>query len=95
MSDINDVNKVSADNSDKVLVILFTTKFKVQGHIHLLFKDSYRGRLSDHLNSDRMPSFFPVTEASMYDFDGQEILNNETIMVNRNHIEAVIELENE
>ncbi len=94
MADINDVNKLPS-STDKVSAILFTTKFKIQGHIHLLFKDSYRGRLSDHLNSDRMPSFFPVTEASMYDFDGKEILSNETIMVNRAHIEAVIELDDE
>ncbi len=86
-------NKPSS--ADKVEVLIFTTKFKIQGYIHLLFKDSYRGRLSDHLNSDRMPSFFPVTEASIYDFDGQEILKNETIMLNRAHIEAVIEMDEE
>ncbi len=80
-------------SSDIVKALIYTDKFKVEGSIHLLFKDSYRGRLSDHLNSDRAPTFLPVTDAKVYKFDGKEpIFEPACILLNTKQIEAIIEL---
>lgn len=83
------MEKVGSTDTAKALI--FTTKFKIEGFIHLLFKDSYRGRLSDHLNSARAPVFIPITNASVSDLNGKKLYDTKCIIVNRNLIEAVIE----
>ena len=79
--------------NDDVKAIIYTPQFKVEGSIHLLFRDSYRGRLSDHLNSSRTPLFIPITDAKIFDIKGNKVMDSTCIILNRNRIEAVIELE--
>jgi len=82
-------------NSDIVNALIFSHKFKIEGQIHLPFRDSYRGRLSDHLNSGRMPAFIPVTDAKVFDLKDKLLFNTRCVIVNRNQIETIIEVEDE
>lgn len=80
-------------NTDTVKAMIYTSKFKIEGSIHLLFRDSYRGRLSDHLNSSRAPMFIPVTDATVSDLSGKKLYDTKCVIVNRNLVETVIENE--
>ncbi len=80
------------DRTDDVKALIYTAKFKIEGLIRLPFRNSYRGRLSDHLNSSSIPLFIPITDAKVFDLNGKEMLSSDCVIVNRNHIETVIEI---
>ena len=83
------------NNNEIVKTLIFTPKFKIEGLVHLPFRDSYRGRLSDHLNSGRMPVFIPLTEAKVFDLNGKLLYDIGCVIVNRHQIETIIELEDD
>ncbi|RJQ33373.1 MAG: hypothetical protein C4562_00480 [Actinobacteria bacterium] len=82
-------NKVK---TDEIKAIIYTNRFKIVGKLHLLLRDSYRGRLSDHLNSGQVHNFIPVTDAVVYDASNNNMLyETKCIIINKRSIEGLIE----
>lgn len=84
----------SIPRTDMIKATVYTAKFKIEGYIHLLLRDSYRGRLSDHLNNGPATHFIPITDASIYDVNsGKLVRKANCIIVNKRQVESLIEEE--
>ena len=73
-------------NKQTLPVIIETTRYKIQGSIHIL----YNHRASDELNSKE--NFLAVTKAQVFDIETGKCLDERPfIAVNKNHIIMLIE----
>jgi hypothetical protein len=82
----------SHPNSDARKVTVFTNKFMITGYIHLQLRNSYKGRLSDHLNNANTANFLPITEANIIDlYSGKIVKQVQCTIINKNNIESISE----
>ena len=83
--------EISNPKTDTVKATMYTSLFKIEGYIHLML-NSYRGRLSDHLNNGPAVHFIPITDAKIFDRKTNEVLRDaKCIIINKSHIESIIE----
>lgn len=84
--------EVTHTSTDMRKATVYTNRFKIEGYVHLFLSDSYRGRLSDHLNHGPATHFIPITDAAVQDLhDKSSVRQVECIIVNKRLIEAIIE----
>ena len=70
-------------------VLAWTTQFRVEGTVHFIPK----ARISDLLNRQDI-SFVPMTDVTVYDLDGKEVLRTEFLAVNKKQI-TVLSMESD
>ncbi|MGM0599941.1 MAG: hypothetical protein ACQETH_09020 [Candidatus Rifleibacteriota bacterium] len=78
--------------NEMLRVTIFTSKHKINGKIHL-YENS---RLSDILNTENLSKdFLPIIDADITDLDTGKIEQSNFISINKNHIELVMEEQEE
>lgn len=65
---------------DRVPSIIHTLVSRIQGNIHVRIDE----RVKDELNRD--DQFFAVTDAIIYNLQGQKIYDAEFMLINRDHV---------
>lgn len=72
---------------DELSVVIYTEHHRIEGKIHPL-----RGsRLTDFLNSERLGTFIPVTEATVYVWSEETPLYTTDVLdVHKGHVAMVI-----
>ena len=66
---------------EKASVVVWTAQFRMEGMVHFVPK----ARVSDLLNRQDI-TFIPMTEVTVYDLSGMEVLKTDFLAVNKQQI---------